>query len=221
MCWPALACGPVPLERRAAGLAGVGRSKPACRGRPACRTAFRRRNVVAGGFPGAIGPRDRERQALCIGCKGQGPDLQEGITCLDAETGQEVLAAPLQRLPDDTILPALRHGGARQLMPRRATSICKARRASWRRSGRMAAVLWQHSLMEEFGRLTFPTAAPLRRCSTPTWSSPAASPQLGLARPGSGPVLCLRQEDGRAGLGVESGRAAEKRFLFTSAAWLV
>ena len=39
--------------------------------------------------------------------------------------------------------------------------------------------LWRHSLMEEYGRLTFPTAAPPRPPLTGTWSSRAASPPTG------------------------------------------
>ena len=76
--------------------------------------------------------------------------------------------------------------------------------------------------MEEFGRLTFPNS---RTASPVIDARPGHHPrhhrQLGHARPGGGPVLCLRQEDRRAGLGLEPRRTAEGQFLFASAAWLV
>ena len=76
--------------------------------------------------------------------------------------------------------------------------------------------------MEEFGRLTFPnsrTASPvidgdlvITRGITANW---------GTQGPGGGPLLCLRQEDRRAGLGFQPRGAAQGQFLLASAARLV
>ena len=67
-------------------------------------------------------------------------------------------------------------------------------------------LLWQHSLMEEYGRLTFPnsrTASPvidqdlvITRGITANW---------GAQRPGRGSLLRLRQKDRRIGLVLNPG----------------
>ena len=98
-----------------------------------------------------------------MGYIGEGADLQEGVTCYDAETANSSGArrtATTSATPFISVTPP----PARPLTRKRATFTCRARRASSRALRRTANCSGKHSLMEGFGRLTFPnsrTASPL------------------------------------------------------------
>src|SRR5882762_5841428 len=82
-----------------------------------------------------------------MGYLGEGPDLQEGVGCFDAETGQKLW----QQLYNDFL------SDTGDVFMKGTQGIL----AGFNSDGKL---LWQHSLMEEFGRLTFPnsrTASPI------------------------------------------------------------
>ena len=156
-----------------------------------------------------------------MGYPGEGPDLQEGVACFDAETGKKLWQQLYNDYLSDTIY--LRYATASPAMDPETGNVymqgTQGILAAFTADGKL---LWRHSLMEEFGRLTFPnsrTASPRHRRRPGHHARDHR--QLGRARSGRRPLLRLRQEDRRAGLGLQPGRAAQGQFLFAPAVWLV
>lgn len=113
-------------------------------------------------YPGQSAPVLANGRLYAMGYIGQGPDLQEGVTCFDAETGKKLWDRLYNDYLSDTIY--LRYATASPAIdPETANVYMQGTQgilAAFASDGRP---LWQHSLMEEFGRLTFPnsrTASP-------------------------------------------------------------
>ncbi len=94
---------------------------------------------------------------------GEGADLQEGLACFDAETGKEFWRRGYNDFLSDTIY--LRYSTSSPTVDAETGNVyyqgSQGIFACFDRDGKL---LWQHSLMEKFGRMTFPnsrTASPV------------------------------------------------------------
>lgn len=107
-------------------------------------------DLAGGGTPVIAGGR-----LYALGYEGEGPDLQEVMVCLDAETGRRVWESRFNDFLSDTAYDRYAIGsptvdaetGNVYVITAAGTFSC------FTRDGRL---LWQHPMMEQFGRLTFP-----------------------------------------------------------------
>ncbi len=97
-----------------------------------------------------------------MGYLGEGEDLQEGVICFDAETGKELWRHLFNDFLSDTIY--LRYATSSPTVDEETGNVyiqgTQGILVGFTADGKL---LWQHSLMEEYGRLTFPnsrTASP-------------------------------------------------------------
>ncbi len=113
-------------------------------------------------YPGQSAPVLANGRLYAMGYSGQGRDLREGVTCFDAETGQKLWEQLYNDYLSDTIY--LRYAtGSPVIDPETGAVYMQGTQgilAGFTPDGNR---LWQHSLMEEFGRLTFPNG----RTATP------------------------------------------------------
>jgi len=113
-------------------------------------------------YPGQSAPVLAGGRLYAMGYVGQGPDLQEGVTCFDAESGRKLWEALYNDYLSDTIY--LRYAtGSPAIDPETGGVYLQGTQgilAGFASDGRR---LWEHSLMEEYGRLTFPNG----RTATP------------------------------------------------------
>jgi len=97
------------------------------------------------------------------GYKDDGPDLQEGVACFDAETGKELWRQTFNDFLSDTIY--LRYSTASPAIdPETGNVFMQGTQGILGAFTADGQPLWSHSLMEKWGRLTFPnsrTATPL------------------------------------------------------------
>ncbi len=114
-------------------------------------------------FPGQSAPVIANGKLYAMGYQGQDADLQEGVTCFDAETGEKLWQHLYNDYLSDTIY--LRYATASPAIDSETGNVymqgTQGILAAFTEDGRP---LWRHSLMEKFGRLTFPnsrTASPL------------------------------------------------------------
>lgn len=114
-------------------------------------------------FPGASTPVIANGRVYIMGYLGEGADLQEGVACFDAETGRKLWQQMFNDFISDTIY--LRYATASPTIDPETGNIfiqgTQGILAGFTPDGEL---LWRKSLMEEFGRLTFPngrTATPL------------------------------------------------------------
>jgi len=114
-------------------------------------------------FPGQSAPVIANGKLYAMGYQGTGPDLQEGVACFDAQTGKRLWAHLYNDFLSDTIY--LRYATASPAIDPETGNVymqgTQGLLAAFTPDGQP---LWEHSLMEEFGRLTFPnsrTASPL------------------------------------------------------------
>jgi outer membrane protein assembly factor BamB len=114
-------------------------------------------------FPGQSAPVIASGKLYAMGYEGTGPDLQEGIACFDAQSGQKLWEHLYNDFLSDTIY--LRYATASPAIDPDTGNVymqgTQGILAAFTADGKL---LWQRSLMEEFGRLTFPnsrTASPL------------------------------------------------------------
>jgi len=98
-----------------------------------------------------------------IGYLGDGPDLQEGVACFDAETGEKLWDRRYNDFLSDAIY--LRYATSSPAVDGETGNVymqgSQGILAAFSADGRP---LWRHSMMEKFGRLTFPnsrTASPI------------------------------------------------------------
>ncbi len=114
-------------------------------------------------FPGQSTPVIANGKLYIMGYVGEGADLQEGVACFDAESGNKLWERLYNDFISDTIYQryatssATVDGETGNVFMQGTQGILTAITADGK-------TLWQHSLMEEFGRLTFPnsrTASPV------------------------------------------------------------
>jgi outer membrane protein assembly factor BamB len=114
-------------------------------------------------FPGQSTPVIANGKLYIMGYLGDGENLQEGVVCYDAETGKELWRQLFNDFLSDTVY--LRYGTSSPAVDGETGNVyiqgTQGILAAFDADGKM---LWQHSLMEEYGRLTFPnsrTASPI------------------------------------------------------------
>ena len=108
-------------------------------------------------FPGQSTPVIANGRLYIMGYLGDGPDLQEGVACFDAETGKKLWQQLYNDFISDTIY--LRYATASPAIDSETGNVyiqgTQGILAGFTPDGKL---LWKRSLMEEFGRLTFPNA---------------------------------------------------------------
>jgi outer membrane protein assembly factor BamB len=114
-------------------------------------------------FPGQSTPVIANGKLYIMGYLGEGENLQEGVICYDAETGKELWRRLFNDFLSDTVY--LRYGTSSPAVDGETGNVyiqgTQGILAAFDANGK---ILWQHSLMEEYGRLTFPnsrTASPV------------------------------------------------------------
>ena len=113
-------------------------------------------------FPGQSTPVIANGKLYIMGYLGEGPDMQEGVACFDAESGKKLWEHLYNDFLSDTIYQ--RYATSSATVDEETGDVfmqgTQGILAAFSADGKP---LWQHSLMEEFGRLTFPnsrTASP-------------------------------------------------------------
>jgi outer membrane protein assembly factor BamB len=115
------------------------------------------------GFRGGSTPVIADGKLYVVGHVGEGPDLREGIGCFDAETGEKLW----ERLYSDFLSDIIyeRYATSNPVVDPETGAVylqgSQGLLVGFDAGGRE---LWQRSLMEDFGRLTFPngrTATPV------------------------------------------------------------
>ncbi len=113
-------------------------------------------------FPGQSTPVIADGKLYIVGYLGEGAELQEGVACFDAETGEKLW----QRLYSDFLSDVIytRYATSSPVIDPETGNVyvqgTQGVLAAFTADGKP---LWQHSLMESLGRLTFPngrTASP-------------------------------------------------------------
>lgn len=108
-------------------------------------------------FPGQSTPVIANGKLYIMGYLGEDADLQEGVACFDAETGQKLWQQLYNDFISDTIY--LRYATATPAIDSETGNVyaqgTQGILAGFMPDGKL---LWKRSLMEEFGRLTFPNA---------------------------------------------------------------
>lgn len=114
-------------------------------------------------FPGQSTPVIANGKLYVMGYLGDGPALQEGVICYDAETGKELWRQLYSDFLSDTIY--LRYATSSPAVdPETGDVFIQGTQGLLVCFSADGKLLWKHSLMEEFGRLTFPnsrTASPV------------------------------------------------------------
>src|SRR5688572_25406537 len=108
-------------------------------------------------FPGASTPVIANGKLYIMGYLGDGADLQEGIACFDAETGKQLWSQRYNDFISDTIYGRYATSSP-TIDPETGNVYMQGTQgilAGFTPDGKL---LWKKSLMEEFGRLTFPNA---------------------------------------------------------------
>jgi outer membrane protein assembly factor BamB len=114
-------------------------------------------------FPGQSTPVIANGKVYIMGYLGEGPDLQEGIACFDAETGAKLWQRLYNDFLSDTVYQRYATSSA-AVDPETGAVFMQGTQGILAAFDAEGTLLWQHSLMEELGRLTFPnsrTASPL------------------------------------------------------------
>src|SRR5258707_530653 len=108
-------------------------------------------------FPGQSTAVIANGKLYIMGYLGEGPDLQEGVACFDAETGKKLWQRLYNDFLSDTVYQRYATSSA-AVDPETGDVFMQGTQgilASFDAEGKL---LWRHSLMEEFGRLTFPNS---------------------------------------------------------------
>jgi outer membrane protein assembly factor BamB len=113
-------------------------------------------------FPGQSAPVIFDGKLYINGTKGEGEELQEGVSCFDAETGKLLWQKFENDFLSDTIY--LRYAtSAPTVDPETGNVYVLGTQGLFSCFSGDGKLLWQHSMMEEYGRMTFPNA----RTATP------------------------------------------------------
>lgn len=114
-------------------------------------------------YPGQSTPVVANGKLYIMGYLGEGADLQEGVACFDAETGEKLWERRYNDYLSDAIY--LRYATSSPTVDSETGNVymqgSQGILAAFAPDGRP---LWRHSMMEKFGRLTFPnsrTASPI------------------------------------------------------------
>jgi outer membrane protein assembly factor BamB len=114
-------------------------------------------------FPGQSAPVIAGNRLYINGYLGEGTDLQEVTACFDADTGKELWRHAENDFLSDTIY--LRYATSSPTIdPETGNVFAQHTQGLLMAFSPDGKLLWQHSMMEEFGRLTFPnsrTASPV------------------------------------------------------------
>lgn len=114
-------------------------------------------------FPGQSSPVIANGRLYIMGYEGDGADLQEGLACFDAETGKLLWKKLFNDFLSDVIY--LRYSTSSPAIdPETGNIYTQGSQGLLTCFSPEGEILWQHSMMEAFGRLTFPnsrTASPL------------------------------------------------------------
>lgn len=113
-------------------------------------------------FPGQSSAVIANGRLYINGYLGEGPDLQEYIACFDAETGKKLWSHAFNDFLSDTIY--LRYATSSPTVDAETGNVymqgTQGILVCFSADGKL---LWEHSLMEEYGRMTFPNS----RTATP------------------------------------------------------
>ncbi|MHC1769978.1 MAG: PQQ-binding-like beta-propeller repeat protein [Verrucomicrobiia bacterium] len=97
-----------------------------------------------------------------LGYRGDGPDLKEGVACFDASSGKKLWEQGYTDFLSDTIY--LRYATSSPTVdPETGNIYIQGTQGILAGLTSDGQLLWQHSMMEKFGRLTFPNS----RTATP------------------------------------------------------
>ena len=114
-------------------------------------------------FPGASTPVIANGKLYVMGYRGEGSALQEGIGCFDAESGRKIWEHLFSDFLSDIIYT--RYATSSPTVDPETGNVyiqgTQGILAGFTADGKL---LWQHSMMESFGRMTFPngrTASPV------------------------------------------------------------
>ncbi len=114
-------------------------------------------------FSGQSSPVVANGKVYFMGYLGEGPDLQEGVACFDAETGKMLWKQLFNDFLSDVIY--LRYANSSPTIDGETGNVyiqnSSGLFAAFTADGKL---LWKHSMMEKYGRMTFPnnrTASPL------------------------------------------------------------
>ncbi|MGZ5568323.1 MAG: outer membrane protein assembly factor BamB family protein, partial [Limisphaerales bacterium] len=106
-------------------------------------------------FPGMSTPVIADGKLYIMGYVGEGAELQEGVACFDAETGKLLWQKVYPDFLSDTIY--LRYATSSPTVdPETGNVYVQDTQGIFAGFTADGKTLWEHSLMEEFGRLTFP-----------------------------------------------------------------
>jgi len=114
-------------------------------------------------FPGQSTAVAYNGRIYIMGYLGEGPDLQEGVACFDANTGKKLWQKLYLDFLSDTIYTRYSTSSP-TIDPETGNVYIQDTQGIFVGFTADGKVLWEHSLMEEFGRLTFPngrTASPV------------------------------------------------------------
>ena len=114
-------------------------------------------------FPGMSTAVGFNGKIYIMGYQGDGPDLTEGVACFDAASGQKLWQQLYGDFLSDTIY--LRYAtSSPTLDPLTGSVYIQDTQGIFAGFSAEGKSLWRHSMMEEYGRLTFPngrTASPV------------------------------------------------------------
>src|SRR5580658_4171903 len=114
-------------------------------------------------FPGMSTAVAANGKIYIMGYLGEGPDLSEGVACFDAETGKKLWQKLYPDFLSDTIYTRYATSSP-TLDPETGNVYIQDTQGIFAGFTPDGQVLWEHSMMEEYGRLTFPngrTASPV------------------------------------------------------------
>jgi outer membrane protein assembly factor BamB len=114
-------------------------------------------------FPGQSTPVIADGRLYILGYQGEGADLQEGISCFDAETGELLWQRKYNDFMSDIIYT--RYSTSTPVIdPETGNVYMQGTQGILAAFTAEGLPVWEHSLMEKLGRMTFPngrTASPL------------------------------------------------------------
>jgi outer membrane protein assembly factor BamB len=114
-------------------------------------------------FPGMSTAVVANGKLYIMGYTGEGPQLKEGVACFDAETGKKQWGKLYLDFLSDTIYKRYATS-APTIDPETGNIYIQDTQGIFAGFTPDGKLMWEHSLMEEFGRLTFPngrTASPV------------------------------------------------------------